>query len=269
MADTITRRAFLRTTSFASVAHCLPALPQTLYSQSLQAQLARSNPKLEVLVQDLRTRQTLADTFAPTPILPGSLLKPFLALAYLASPHPPLHAVCRGHADQCWRAHGTLTLPEALAQSCNAYFLALACTLDPAEIALPTFPPPNPTPEDLIGLTPRWLIPPQTLAAAYAQFLSNPSTPRAILEGMRLCTEHGTASALGPQPGGALAKTGTAPCIPGHEPCKADGDGLVLVAVPVASPILLLLVRRRATNGATAAGDAARVLAQIKALHAY
>jgi cell division protein FtsI/penicillin-binding protein 2 len=247
----------------------LAPLPQTLYSQSLQAQLARSNPKLELLVQDLRTRQTLAVTFAPAPIPPGSLLKPFLALAYLASPHPALHIVCRGHADQCWRAHGTLSLPEAIAQSCNAYFLALARTLDPAEIALPTPPPSNPTPEDLIGLTPRWLILPQNLAAAYAQILTASNTPRAILEGMRLCAQHGTASALGPQPGGALAKTGTASCIPGHEPCKADGDGLVLVAVPVASPTLLLLLRRRATNGATAAGDAARVLAQLKALHAY
>jgi cell division protein FtsI/penicillin-binding protein 2 len=245
----------------------------TLYSQSLQAKLTRANPYIEFLILDLRTHQTLANTFtAPeAPIPAGSLLKPFLAHAYLTHPHPELKAVCHGHPDRCWRAggHGTLTLPQALAQSCNAYFLALARTLSPDEITLPTAPPPNATPEDLIGLTPRWPIAPTTLASAYAHLLTSPSTPPEILEGMRLAATEGTATRTGSHPGGVLAKTGTAPCIPDPTPCKASGDGLVLAAVPALHPTLLLLVRRRATTGATTAITAGSILTQLEALHAY
>ncbi len=269
-------RAFLRVFRgllLATFAHCLClCLPleaqQTLNSQSLQTQLAR--PNLELLVLDLRTHQVVANTFPPAPIPPGSLLKPFLALAYLQRPqHPELHAVCHGHSDRCWRVggHGTLTLPQALAQSCNAYFLALARTLTPDEITLPTPPPANASPETLIGLNPAWLIPPTTLAEAYAQLLTSPTTPPAILEGMRLAASEGTATAVGPHPGGVLAKTGTAPCI--TRPCKASGDGLFLAAVPAVHPTLLLLVRRRGTTGATTAQSAGPILTQLKALHAY
>jgi hypothetical protein len=271
MAKPITRRTFLsvlRGVFFASFAHCPPTLAQTLYTQSLQSHLALTHPTLELLVQDLIHHQTLASTFPPIPIPVDSLLKPFLALAYLTSPHPPNHIVCRGHEDLCWKAHGTLTLPEALAQSCNAYFLALARTLRPDEILLPTPPPPNPTPADLIGLTPRWLLPPATLVSAYAQLLA--SAPSAILAGMAQAARTGTASHLGQHPGGALAKTGTSPCIPtSTQPCKASGDGLVLAAVPAQFPTLLLLVRRRATTGALAAAAASPILTQLKTLHAY
>jgi hypothetical protein len=267
----ITRRQSLRVLSgslFANFAiRSFPAAwAQTLYQQSLEATLTQRNPHLEFVILDLKTNQTLVNTFGNTPIPPGSLLKPFLALAYLTNPRPtPFHVVCRGHADLCWKPHGTLTLPEAIAQSCNAYFLALARTLQPDSISLPGTPPPNPTPADLIGLTPRWTIPPQTLARAYAQLVAALTTPRAILEGMRFCAQHGTAAAISRAIGPALAKTGTAPC----EGCKISGDGLVLAAVPATNPTLLALIRRRATNGATAALDAARLLTQLKALHAY
>jgi hypothetical protein len=80
----------------------------------------------------------------------------------------------------------------------------------------------------------------------------------------------GTASRIGQHPGGVLAKTGTAPCIPTpSQPCKATGDGLVLAAVPAQSPTLLLLVRRRATTGALTAAAANPILTQLKTLHAY
>jgi hypothetical protein len=247
---------------------------QSLYSQTLQSTLTRNNANLEFLVLDLRTHQFLANTFPDTnqPIPVGSLLKPFLAFAYLSRPHhPELHTICRGHSDRCWRAggHGQLTLPEALAQSCNAYFLALAATLTPDEIALPAHPPLDATPEDLIGLTPAWSIAPQTLVKAYAQLLTSPTTPPTILLGMRLSASEGTASLVGRHPGSVLAKTGTAPCIPGPQLCKASGDGLVLVAVPADHPALLLLVRRRATTGAMTAQSAGHILTQLEAMHAY
>jgi cell division protein FtsI/penicillin-binding protein 2 len=269
--EPLTRRAFLSVLSasfFASFAHCTSPRPDTLYAQSLQATLATSH--LELLVYDIAQSQTLASTFLSAPIPVGSLLKPFLALAYLNTPHPAVKTICHGHADQCWTAHGALTLPQAIAQSCNAYFLALARTLQPSEITLPAAPPPNPAPEDLIGLTPRWLLTPETLVRAYAQLLASPTTPAQILTGMSASALTGTASRIGRHPGGVLAKTGTAPCIPApNQPCRVSSDGLVLAAVPAKSPTVLLLARRRATTGALTAAAANPILTQLKALHAY
>jgi hypothetical protein len=249
---------------------------QSLYSQSLQTALARTTPGLEVMLLDLRTHEIIADTFAhpETPIPAGSLLKPFLALAY-GQAHGDVFptVVCHGHPDRCWKdgGHGPITLTDAVAQSCNAYFLALARNLTPAGTAsipyLPA-PPPNAAPEALMGLTPDWAIAPKTLAQAYAALLGSSPTPTqsAILAGMRGSALHGTASGIGAHPGGVLAKTGTAPCIDAH--CTASGDGLVVAAVPANHPTLLLLVRKRATTGATTAVSAGRILSQLEALHA-
>jgi len=245
---------------------------QTLYSQSLQTTLTAQNPHLEFLLLDLRTHETLANTFAATPIPVGSLLKPFLALGY-AQAHADAFptVVCHGHADRCWSpaGHGPMTLTNAIAQSCNAYFLHLAANLTPAGLAsIPYLPsPPNSDPETLIGLNPVWRIAPATLVAAYASLLATPgSTQAAILVGMKASATHGTSARIGHHPGGVLAKTGTAPCV--EQPCRASGDGLVVAAFPATNPTLLLLVRQRATNGATAASSAARILTQLEALHA-
>lgn len=238
----------------------------SLYAQSIQTAIAARTPNLEVLVLDLRTHETLANTFhSESPIPVGSLLKPFLAAAYLKS-HPAPTMVCHGKPDRCWKplGHGSLTLSEAIAQSCNAYFLALAPNLPPADIPfLP--PPPNVRPETLIGLTPDWRITPDALAQAYAALLTAP-TPAPILDGMRNSARYGTANRIGLHPGGVLAKTGTAPCIDSH--CKASGDGLVVVAVPAAHPTLLILVRKRATTGAMTAAAAGPILTQLETLHA-
>ena len=259
-----------------------PAQAQpTLYAQSLQTALTRQNPHLEFLLYDLRTQTPLVNTFPnpAQPIPPGSLVKPFLALAY-APAHPTFPTItCHGHAgpapDQCWSVagHGPLTLPGAIAQSCNAYFLALARTLTSSAIPFLPAPPPNPTPETLIGLTPAWLISPTDLIHAYASLLASPPSPTrtAILLGMTASAKSGTANRIGPHPGGVLAKTGTAPCRSSEPdlPCKATGDGLILAAVPATNPSLLLLVRRRATTGAMTAPAASRILTQLEALHAY
>lgn len=245
----------------------LPLLAQqTIYSQSIQTAITRTTPNLEVLVLDLRTHQTLANTFhssAPIPV--GSLLKPFLAAAYLKS-HPASIIVCHGHPDRCWKplGHGSITLTEAIAQSCNAYFLSLAANISPADIPfLP--PPPDSNPDTLIGLNPNWRISPEALAQAYAALLLTPP-PSEILNGMRDSARHGTANRIGPHPGGVLAKTGTAPCV--DRPCKASGDGLVVAVVPAAHPALLVLVRKRATTGAMTAAGANPILTQLEFLHA-
>lgn len=248
-----------------------PATPQTLYAQSLQTALA--TPGLELFLLDLRTRETLANTFVrpADPIPVGSLLKPFLGLAYARS-HGGVFPtiVCHGHPDRCWKAggHGSITLTAAIAQSCNAYFLALVRDLNPATIPFLPPPPPDPTPETLIGLTPNWPIAPAALAQAYADLLAGPPDPAqsAILLGMRASANSGTASHIGHHPGGVLAKTGTAPCIDLR--CAASGDGLVIAAVPAAHPTMLLLVRKRATTGAETAIAAGRILTKLEALHA-
>jgi len=245
---------------------------QSLYSQSIQTAVARTTPNLEILVLDLRTHETLADTFhyPQTPIPVGSLLKPFLAVAYFKThPGPSPTVVCHGHPDRCWKdgGHGAITLTDAIAQSCNAFFLSLARSIAPADIPyLP--PPPNPSPETLIGLTPDWRVSPEVLAQAYAALLAARTTPTqsAILAGMRDSARHGTANHIGAHPGGVLAKTGTAPCV--DFPCKATGDGLVITAVPAAHPTLLLLVRKRATTGAMTAAAAGPILTQLESLHA-
>ena len=80
-----------------------PAQPQqTLYSQSLQTALTRQNPHLEFLLYDLRTQTPLANTFPnpAQPIPPGSLVKPFLALAYAAANSAFPTITCHGHSDQ-------------------------------------------------------------------------------------------------------------------------------------------------------------------------
>ncbi len=238
----------------------LAARPQTLYRQSLQTALTHSTPGLELLLLNPHTHQVLADTFAApdTPIPTGSLLKPFLAEAY-ARTHAdyPTH-LCPAHATP-------LLLPQALAESCNAYFLALAAKLDPATLHdLPA--PPDTLPRTLIGLTPAWPIAPLALIRAYAALLLSPGTRPEILESMRLAAVNGTAAGVGRHPGGVLAKTGTAPCVAA---CIASGDGLVLLAVPARHPTLLLLVRKRGTTGAATAAAAGPILTQLKALHAY
>jgi cell division protein FtsI/penicillin-binding protein 2 len=297
-------------------------LPQTsssgLYAQAASALLNRSFPshRVEYLLLDLRTRQTVAVRWRgeEKPIPVGSLLKPFVALAYAelhadssskaALPRQFPNMRCRGKSDGCWRAggHGSLTLEQALAESCNAYFLALARDLsasktDPrtsadggmaaisrvsASYGLPAPPAESSArlgdeqmPAMLIGATPEWRVSPMALAQAYATLATAPRSEavRRLLSGMRLAASAGgTAVRIGTHPGGVLAKTGTAHCVPdkdGHAGgCIANGDGLVVVLTPAENPDLLLLVRKRGTTGAQAAELAGQMLSRLEGFHA-
>ena len=281
-----------------------PAQPQqpspTLYSQATAALLDRvfPSPQVEYLLLDLRSGETLAMRWShPERAVPvGSLLKPFIALAYgqLHSTANSSGSVqrfpvvyCRGKSDGCWRTggHGSLGLERALADSCNAYFLNLAADLTAsrqgivvldkvsADYGLPA--PPEPaSPPMLIGVTPQWRIAPETLARAFERLATQTHSEVAsrLLAGMRLAASPGgTAGKIGEHPGGVLAKTGTAPCLSDPESnsprCLANGDGLAVLIAPAEHPRLLLLVRQRAITGALAAQLAGQMLTQLEDAH--
>lgn len=93
-----------------------------------------------LVVADLRTGQVLRRVdrrTRPGAVPVGSLLKPFLLLAWEAA-HPgssPPRAYCApGGPPACWdrRGHGVVDLERALAVSCNAYFRRLSEEVDDA-----------------------------------------------------------------------------------------------------------------------------------------
>lgn len=248
-----------------------------LFAQSANATLRRefSNPDLAWILMD-RSGKVLAQRWpaANHPILPGSLVKPFVALAWsqqFGNRFPRVR--CMGIKTLCWfpRGHGELGLEDAIAHSCNTYFLALAGKLDVAR-ALPVFrsfglagPPPNSTARSLIGLSTAWRETPLALVRAYLLLLDGDPQSAArsrVLQGMAGAASYGTAaevdSILGQS--AALAKTGTAACTHAH---RAAADGLAVVAFPAADPRFLLLVQKHGATGAHTAAEAAQMLHAI------
>jgi hypothetical protein len=260
---------------FVQITDAQTSTSSSLLAQAIQSTLSRRWPPsdhLSWLVLDAASGRVLAQQWPSLddPIPVGSLTKPFLALAYARTHDTFPHTLCQGTQDLCWlpKGHGTLDFEDALAHSCNAYFLALARQLEPTALQtitqlynLPAAPS-DATPAILIGLDPAWRIAPVTLARAYAR-LANQSGNQSILTGMRLATQQGTARALRAED--ALAKTGTAPCL--HH-CLANGDGLVLALTPAANPRILLMVRQHGTTGAATAIIAAQMLHALKAQNA-
>lgn len=210
--------------------------------------------------------QRWADAAAPIPL--GSLVKPFTALAYSGA-FPEF--VCKGAASQCWLAHGhgRVGFREALAQSCNAYFLNLAREIDPGTLAVVAVKfgiaaPQVDSAETRIGLGDGWRISPLALVHAYAELASRAGEPRVneILAGLELAARSGTASALGRD---TLAKTGTARCARIGVPNHHATDGFTVVLAPADSPRIALLVRVHGVTGAEAAKSAARILREMRA----
>ena len=123
------------------------------------------DPALNYLLMDAASHEVLEGRW-PRPDTPrgpaGSLVKPFLALAY-GGAYPQFD--CKGSKSGCWlaRGHGPLDFPHALAQSCNAYFLNLARHVESqglaavsAEFAISA--PTAETPGARIGLGRDWQI---------------------------------------------------------------------------------------------------------------
>ena len=259
------------------LAGALLAPSASLYDQSIAEVLRKefTSPSLSYLLMDAPTGTIVAARWdemnRPVPV--GSLVKPFTALAYAQSHgyrYPEL--ICRGAADGCWlpRGHGRISIPEAIAYSCNAYFRKLAAQVSHEDIKqIATHygirgPVQSLTSPDLVGLGHRLEIPPEQIAHAYLELAGHAASPgiAELLQGMALSARAGTASAIQKSiPGvAALAKTGTAPCL--HMP-RAPGDGYTIVLYPADSPRWALLVREHGVPGAHAAGVAGAMLRTI------
>lgn len=248
-----------------------------LFSQSAAAVLDRGfpSPNLSYILLD-ESGNLLAERWpAQQPISPGSLVKPFLAIAYgeqYGGRFPTVR--CLGTQSRCWlpRGHGSLGLEAAIAQSCNTYFLELAAALDrtPAAKSFARYglsgPPASATADNLVGLGSAWKESPLALAKAYLQLVNEQQSPTQsrIVKGMAHSAQRGTARAINAALGGnaALAKTGTAVC--SHTP-RAAADGFTVVLYPAAQPRLLLLVRVHGTTGAESAKTAAAILRALGA----
>ena len=247
-----------------------------LFSQAASAELTRQfgGRDLSWVLLD-RTGRVLALNWdnANASYPPGSLLKPFVAVAYGEQHKFEYPTVtCTGTKSRCWlpRGHGTVGLEKAIADSCNTYFLVLAYKLDRAR-AQAVFrrfglegPPADAQADMLIGLGDRWRETPLALARAYLALLTDTPQPARgrILAGMRSAAETGTAReidvALGER--AALAKTGTAAC--SYHP-RSAADGFAIVLFPASQPRVLLLVREHGTTGAHAATQAGAMLRAI------
>ena len=207
--------------------------------------------------------------FSDQPILPGSLLKPFAALAWLESHsgEPPV-THCRG--DQCWlpTGHGLVDLTAALAQSCNFYFSALVSSLSHEQVAgialrFGLTPPPGEPASAWWGWDDGWQVRAPSLLAAYQEFARRRSSPGAalVLEGLLQAASSGTARGVGlALHSPALAKTGTAPC---RHSRRSDADGLAIVIYPASNPRYTMLLQACGRTGRDAAVAVGLALAKL------
>lgn len=217
-------------------------------------------PERSVLHMDIQTGR-LVESYWQNPDNPvpgGSLLKPFVALAYGASRgfmFPEF--TCKG----CWKVdgHGRIGFTKAVAYSCNAYFLELArgCSKETVASVATDYglsAPLSNDPNAWIGLGQGWQVSPSGLLRGYCELAlrRTQSGPAAILAGMRSSARYGTARAIRAD---VFAKTGTASC--SHHP-KGSGDGFAVALHPVDSPHSALLVGlhdRPGFEAARAAGE--------------
>jgi cell division protein FtsI/penicillin-binding protein 2 len=224
------------------------------------------NPELSYIVMDARTREVVASRWedADTAMPVGSLVKPFLSLAF-GGEFPDF--TCHGKSDRCWldRGHGAIRFREALANSCNAYFLRLAGGVETSalQVVASSYGIPAPatnSAEARIGLSDGWKIAPAALLRAYTELAARRTEPKVaeILAGLELAGERGTARAIGR---GVLTKTGTAACVARK---KHAGDGLTVVLDPADSPRTALIIRMHGVPGAEAAKTASRMLRMLK-----
>ncbi len=200
------------------------------------------------LLMDLQTGAIVRSNWpdASKPVPTGSLVKPFLALAY-AQRHGFEYPVldCR----RCWsgRVHGRLGIEQALAHSCNSYFTQLANGLAPSGIGA-RFGVPEPVEN--------WHAAPTAVLKAYIELAARSGEPGVapILEGLRRSAREGTGKGIALD--GALVKTGTASC---RHAKRAPGDGYAVALTRRHA----ILVQVHSRPGAVAAAEAGRLLAGL------
>jgi cell division protein FtsI/penicillin-binding protein 2 len=231
----------------------------TLFDQSVAKVLQRNFPEAQYVLMAAVTEAVLDSrwTGSDLPALMGSLVKPFTALAAGS-------AAAQCDSAKCWfrAGHGRVGLKDAIAHSCNSYFLQVSANIAPARLqsvaqqyGLPM--PDSISPAALTGMGREWRIAPIDLAKAYSR-LAFDSEAAVVREGMRASAREGTAKAIRIP---ALAKTGTAPCSHAR---KAPIDGYVAVLYPADVPKYMLLVQVHGVTGAVAAGTAARMLTVLR-----
>lgn len=222
----------------------------SLYEQAVVRVLAQKFPAIEYLLLDAGSGRIIANHWphAEEPIAVGSLTKPFLA----AGGRDREYTCSR---DACWlpRGHGKLRMSEAIAQSCNAWFLEYARGVHSSMHGLRE--PPSYEPQVLIGVRPEWRIAPIAIARAYPGVVVRDHRVR---DGMKAAAERGTAQRLGVE---ALAKTGTAAC---SHLGGGPGDGLVVALWPADRPRYVLMVRVHGTTGAVTATTAGELLRTVR-----
>jgi len=239
----------------------IPLLLWIVLAPSSASALALEAPHpqaVEIAEIDLLTGAVIQEGWRdPAPA--GSLIKPFTAMAYAAG-HGFVYPqfVCTPGA--CWlpAGHGRLGIREAVAYSCNAYFVKLASEIRAEDLAamLRRFGldplPQTAGPDAFIGLGDTWRVKPLDLLRAYGELASRAAEPGVaeLLEGMALSAKAGTGKVAGD---GWLMKTGTAPCAHVH---RAPGDGYALGMYPARHPRRAVLVRLHGGTGAEAAAFA-------------
>jgi hypothetical protein len=253
------------------------ATHETQFSLGAKAVLERhfAGKDISYLLMDASGSVVAERWSSQRPISPGSLVKPFLAVAYGEQHGNHFPTVrCLGTSTRCWlpAGHGPIDLENAIAQSCNTYFLELAAGLD-RKRAEQTFaryglagPSADAGTESLVGLGAAWKETPLVLARAYLALEKEQQSiiQGRIMKGMMASAARGTArgvdSALGEE--AALAKTGTAACL--HVP-RGAADGFTVVLYPAAQPRLLLLLRVHGVTGADSAKVAGAMLRSLGA----
>ena len=228
---------------------------------------------VDYVVVDYATGQVVVEQWSePVSASPGSLLKPFVALAYARKnglTFPEMH--CTG--ETCWlpQGHGVIGIVEAIAHSCNTYFRQLAGAVTAGEVGFESArlglraPPPSSSAESLWGLRAEWVVTPHELLQAYAELARRRAEPEAaiVLDGLRGAAREGTAAAVGMElPQEAYAKTGTAECVHAR---NADGDGFAIALYPAEAPRYAVITRVHGRTGRVAAGAAAVLLEALAA----
>ncbi len=246
------------------------------------ALVARAQSGPAFLVKSLQTsseRRESRSDILDTPLLPGSLMKTVTLVAALESQviEPDTARICRRTVTVAGRTYvcshpdlkRPLTAAEALAHSCNDFFVSLFPRLTRAafnqvraKLGIPPVGEGANLAASFVGLDGPRLTPRATLDLITRLVAADPSRPapisaearRVLLEGLRGAAEYGTASALGAAKVDAMAKTGTAP-MPG-----GSHMGLVVALAPRDKPTHGVVVVAPGVAGADAATIAAELL---------